>query len=75
MRYTVDFHCTYNFTYITDSITRMFYIQVALLKAWKRKSRMKKENIWSLRSENAIKTTENGFEQKELQIGTHHFDS
>ena len=66
MRYTVDFHCTYNFTYITDSITRMFYIQVALLKAGKReKSKMKKENIWSLRSENVIKTTENGFAQKE----------
>ena len=76
MRYTVDFHCAYNFTYITDSITRMFYIQVALLKAWKRKkSKMKKENIWSLRSEKVIKTAKNGFAQKELQIGTHHFDS
>ena len=65
MRYTVDFHCTYNFTYITDSITRMFYIQVALLKAWKRKkSKMKIENIWSLRSENVIKSAENVFRAK-----------
>ena len=40
-----------------------------------KKSKMKKENIWSLRSENVIKTAENGFAQKELQIGTHHFDS